>query len=493
MDQKDLDRFIEAANAFYNGEELIMTDKEYDELEVEFLKTGRKLVEHIDILTKADKLPHDNLPGLDKIKPKGEYSEELESIYRRILEANGEVIIMPKYDGSSIVGYYSNGSLKCILSSVKGNMGINQTNKFKHFFPQTVDPEIKSIQCEAVIDMKDSTDEKIRNKANGLVNSKVMQHEVNELISLKAFRINYVDDHYDFHRMMLDLRTLELRASDSGRIIFSPACQYQLEEVATDEVTPIIDSNYGEKFLIDGFVLYAPNRVVGVKFYYTDFKDTEVTKVGWQYSIDKESWTPVVWFKTVILNGSTVSKASPGGVSNLMRRGLGVGAKVRVIKAGNTIPQVLKVHEKSDVYDTPDCNACGGTLEQFGSTLKCVNPDCEKKEAMRLKKLRDTFGATKSLETQDEFRDVFSDPKNTNNIVKVLLNMDRLTKSLGFTEVGCKTLINLLTEDSTIRDEHFNELMKIVLPPLSGIQSKQYKMNYKSTISAIAARFQELE
>lgn len=115
-------------------------------------------------------------------------------------------------------------------------------------------------------------------------------------------------------------------------------------------------------------------------------EETVVTGVQWQVGRTGKL-TPVVEIKPTLIDGSTVSKASLASVSLFEQLGLGRGDKVLMQKAGDIIPQLVRVVHKADTprFDVPtQCSVCEATVDQEGAHLYCANPSCGAKSEGRI-------------------------------------------------------------------------------------------------------------
>lgn len=73
--------------------------------------------------------------------------------------------------------------------------------------------------------------------------------------------------------------------------------------------------------------------------------------------------TPVALLEPVDVNGVTISRASLHNEKQAQELGIGEGAKVRVERAGDVIPQVKEVLEEEGVFRMPDeCPVCGSEV-----------------------------------------------------------------------------------------------------------------------------------
>ena len=140
-----------------------------------------------------------------------------------------------KYDGTSLAMYLdpTTGTPKKIVTVGNlnlDNFGIDQTWKLINFVPRKFPLGIVAIQMEAVIDTTRMTEdpERARQKANGLINSKYCDDEINNLLPLRAYRY-YPDNSNE----CLELRNKDYRevirsfetiiSPIDGHVLFAPA------------------------------------------------------------------------------------------------------------------------------------------------------------------------------------------------------------------------------------------------------------------------------
>jgi len=102
--------------------------------------------------------------------------------------------------------------------------------------------------------------------------------------------------------------------------------------------------------------------------------------------------TPVAILEPVLLAGTTVSRATLHNADEIARKDIREGDWVEVEKAGEIIPQVVRVLvEKRDSgikrYEFPDkCPACHGPLGKVGDevVMRCQNPACPPQVSRRI-------------------------------------------------------------------------------------------------------------
>ncbi|MEF8873320.1 MAG: NAD-dependent DNA ligase LigA [Candidatus Thermoplasmatota archaeon] len=91
--------------------------------------------------------------------------------------------------------------------------------------------------------------------------------------------------------------------------------------------------------------------------------------------------TPIAILEPVQLSGTTVERASLHNQDELERQEVNIGDRVLVEKAGEIIPQVLKVTEKKSegVFKLPEkCPVCGSEAKRLGDEVarRCLNANC---------------------------------------------------------------------------------------------------------------------
>lgn len=92
--------------------------------------------------------------------------------------------------------------------------------------------------------------------------------------------------------------------------------------------------------------------------------------------------TPTAVFEPVLLAGSTVSRATLHNQDFINEKEIRIGDKVIIRKAGDIIPEVLRVvsHKENSVpFTLPGiCPSCGAPVirEEDEAAVRCVNPEC---------------------------------------------------------------------------------------------------------------------
>lgn len=308
-----------------------------------------------------------------------------------------------KYDGSSIAIYLdpTTGIPKRIVTVGNLNLdnyGVDQTWKLMNFLPKRFPKGIVAIQTEALVDINRLSNigpETARQKANGLINSKYCESEVNNLLTLRAYRY-YTDDSIDgqmirradYREVLRSFETVYSRVD--GHVLFAPADVWTVEELFkmnqgyTETDKTITSTGY---FLNDGWVVYDRTGIClgALKFAGagsgTEAIKTTVRGIQWNSQVPKgkDSWSANILIDPIQIKGCTVKKPSAGSVGKMIKKKITPGAIVSIIMANSTIPMVGEsFKEGNGDFMWPTCS-CGYTMSEkdvYGSLLKCGNPMC---------------------------------------------------------------------------------------------------------------------
>lgn len=145
-------------------------------------------------------------------------------------------------------------------------------------------------------------------------------------------------------------------------------------------VIALDDVAYGESL---GETSKFPKHSKAYKF----AQDAEETVInGFEFSLGKSGQlTPVACFDSVVLDGTDVSRCSCHNVSYCKNLRLGIGAKVKVIKSMQIIPQIIECVEEGESFTWPsECPVCGGATaikqDNESEVLICTNLECDGKK-----------------------------------------------------------------------------------------------------------------
>jgi hypothetical protein len=397
---------IDACQAYYiDSVPTGLSDKEFDEMEAKAISEDNfSARDYVYSKLPGKKTMNHDIDKITKFKVK---SAMLEGMKATEKELGTSLYWLFKYDGSSIAIYLdpSTGIPKNIVSCGNlniDNFGPDRTANLMCLLPKKFPLGIRTIQCEALIDLDrfSGDPDRARQSANGLVNSKYCNSEIKELLTLRAYRF-WTDNSYEGHQLKsLDYKDALVklptaRSLTDGHITFAPADVWTIKELTTEMTEGDKGKTSTGSFLRDGYVAYNKQGICQRALKYsgagsgTEAIKTIVKNIQWndQGPKGKDSWSANVIIEPVLVRGCKVSKPSAGSVSKLIKKNITPGAEISIIMANSTIPMVGDVFKAGNGdYQWPTC-ACGYKLSEkdvFGSLLKCGNPSCsERKNRMK--------------------------------------------------------------------------------------------------------------
>lgn len=421
-----------AMNYYVLNQPTGLSDFEYDRLENEARKDGLELRDYVTQFIQGHRFQNaDYIGKVEKAQVTGIMKDALLDFKKKHSEIDHW---LPKYDGSSLAAYYDHSTGKCLRivtvgGTNLGGEGIDQTEKFIRYFPDLPNTGICCLQCECLVSLENGLGDKSRQKANGLVNSSYqplsrnefklgkgtdteysrylrdfqennikVQQEVDELITLRCFRY-YLDmsSKYSGYTRSLGqevvLSSFPVVYNGRGDIKF---CGGYTFKTLGDFVEHDIWKTPTGTFLVDGVVGYTFDGICVKALKYKDAgrgEATEVLSIKWndQSSKGKDSWSANAIISPILVRGTKITKPTVGSVKKMLESGLSPGAKVTIILANSTIPQVSKVISPGNLdYNWPTCK-CGwklGPKDIYGTLVKCGNPECTYREERMRKYLR---------------------------------------------------------------------------------------------------------
>ena len=135
-----------------------------------------------------------------------------------------------------------------------------------------------------------------------------------------------------------------------------------------------------------GFVARSPRWAIAFK-YAPEQAETEVEEIAC-YVGRTGVLTPVAHVKPVVVGGVTIRNVTMHNEAQVNEKGVYVGARVMIHRAGDVIPEIVSVKDPKPGWKMPaKCPVCGGEVvrEEPYIAHRCINPFCS---AQRLERLR---------------------------------------------------------------------------------------------------------
>lgn len=476
-----------ASDAYYNGREEIMSNYEWDALFDELVKleaeTGYILPDSPTQKTGAEgssgeRETHE-FPALSLAKTK-EVSELKKWAEKK------PVWVSWKLDGLTLVLSYDEGKLTRILTRGNGTTGTNITylkNSIKGFPLNTDYKGHMVVRGEAVIsytdfelinDTMEDEDEKYanpRNLASGTLSLDDPEKVKERHVHFNAFTLVYVEDEIKSWGERMDFLSKEGFTVVEREMVNAD----ELED-AIARWTNKVES--GQMDLpVDGLVIcyedteYASSGSVtghhatkaGFAFKWQDVSaESELLYVEW--SCAASTISPVAVFKPVVLEGTTVSRASLCNISEMERLGIGKECTLEVIKANKIIPKCISVKNPKGDFEIPtNCPVCGAQTQIHISpksrtkTLHCTNPDCTAKHVKKFTRFVSKQGMDidgLSIQTMLKFMNEgflkeFADIYHLSEHAEIIKQME------GFGEKSCTNMIAAVEKSRQVHPVNF--------------------------------------
>lgn len=475
-----------ASEAYYNGQDEIMSNYEWDALFDELLALEKEtgiILENSPTQnagyeeTSGQKEEHEFV-ALSLAKTKS--VEELK-------EWAGErpIWLSWKLDGLTLVLTYDEGRLTKVLTRGNGTIGTNITflHSAIHNIPNKIDYKGHLVvrgeaairysdfeELNATIDDEDKYANP-RNLASGTLNLDDPLEVAKRKVGFYAFTLVHLDeemvswkDRMDFLEK-LGFVVVQREATNANKI-----------EEAIDRWTQTVEQ--GKMDLpVDGLVIcyddtdYASSGSVtghhatraGFAF---KWQDTSVkTKLKYvEWSCAASTISPVAVFEPVQLEGTTVSRASLCNISEMERLGIGDECTVEVIKANKIIPKCIAVEDSTGIFTIPEqCPVCQAKTKITISpksqtkTLHCTNPDCTAKNVKKFERFVSKQGmdmdgisvATMLRFMNEGFVKEFADLYHLNE------HFDAISQLDGFGEKSCENMNEAIQKSRVVDPVRF--------------------------------------
>ena len=340
--------------------------------------------------------------------------EELREFDRRVREGLGkedeeiEYVIEPKIDGLGVALYYDDKLFSRGSTRGDGERGEDITPNLKtvHTIPLklTEDTILENAEFRGEVYMPREEFEEMneirleedkdpfanpRNAAAGTVRNKDPTVVADRPLDIFVYTLSYNEEgEFETHwECIKEIKRAGLKVNENI-----------VKKEGIEEVIDYIDNFQDEKeklnYEIDGMVVKVNkldhHDTLGatskhprwsIAYKYPAMRKTSTVK-----DIDVQvgrtgKLTPIAILEPVQLSGTVVERASLHNEDELERKGVNAGDKVLVEKAGEIIPQIIKVTEKKSegVFDLPkECPICHSPAKRIGDEVarRCINSRC---------------------------------------------------------------------------------------------------------------------
>lgn len=356
-----IDTLIEADEAYFNGSETTLTDTEYDKLKKKAfaLDPSHEYFSVIgaDVRGGKIKLPY-TMGSLDQI-----YENEIQDWLKKYNLIDKEIIDTDKLDGISCMLIYRNGELEIAYSRGNGVEGADITRHVRHVpsVPKKLKEDVYMAVRGELIMSNSSFNEfwsnefrNPRNMVSGIFNRKESVIPQIEDVDFIAYEIvATVDTDKKKSKQLERLKENGFKIVTYRTFVATPQ---------TDDaflIASLKKARLESDYELDGIVLTAndieaveskrnsvslnPEHSCKFKTLPDDaYAETYVKTVHWE--ISKSGYLkPRVEVEPVDLFGTTVTFATGFNGKFIRDNKIGTGAKVKITKSGQVIPQILEV------------------------------------------------------------------------------------------------------------------------------------------------------
>lgn len=335
--------------------------------------------------------------------------DELRAFDKRVREVVSDAVyvVEPKIDGLSVSVEYENGVFYRGSTRGDGIIGENVSANLCTVgsIPLKIKENLPAIEVRGevymprdvfikLVEQQENNDEKPfknpRNAAAGSLRQKNPKITATRKLDIFVFNIQRVEGkELTSHKQSLDY----LKELGFKTVPFYTLCKNIDEAIA--EINRIGEIRGTLPFDIDGAVIkvdsFAQREALGstskfpkwaVAFKYPpEEKQTKVVDI--EINVGRTGvLTPTAVFESVLVAGSTVSRATLHNQDFISEKDIRIGDTVIIRKAGDIIPEVLGVvehGENSAPYTMPGiCPSCGANVvrEDGEAAVRCLNTDC---------------------------------------------------------------------------------------------------------------------
>lgn len=488
------EKLHKASVAYYQYDNPIMSDKQYDDLydELEQLEKETNVV-----LTGSptQKVQGFILKGLEKVKHtkpmlSANKTKDINEIKKFI--GNKKCVMSWKEDGLTIILRFKNGKFVQAITRGTSDIGEDVTHTMKTCkniplqIPYCVDIEVRG---ECLISWKefDRINDKLTDKykhPRNLSAGSVRQLDANVTkgrnIMFKAFELVQDDLYNDKkYEQLMDIKeSFDYLAECGFDVVEHEIVTYNNAEQMIKKFNP---EQY--EYPVDGLIITYDDYLYGKSLGCTskfplnmmalkwadDLYETTLRDIEWATS-RTGLINPVAVFDEIDLDGALTTKATLHNVSFIEDLELGIGDTIQVYRSNKVIPKIHDNLTRSNTYKIPTkCPCCGVSAEIYcekeSKMLYCTNPNCSAKFTSKLENFVNRNGmnivglSKQTLETLVDrgYIKSFKDLYHLENYKKELSSLP------GFGAKSVSKLLKSIDESRTVDLTHLLTAMGINL------------------------------
>lgn len=469
----------------------IIKDMAYDELREQLYKLDPKnkyfKIIGCEATDNCVKLPY-HLGSQTKIK-------EDKDLQKWIKKYNtNDYVISEKLDGIS--AYYNKAENK-LYTRGNGKTGSDISHILPHINLPVINTDI--VRGELLISKKNWKEEygsNARNVVAGLVNAKTLNIKLLKFVDLVIYQV--IDK--------------SIKMEEQLKLITKNSVKYSIiKEPLTINNLKILLNTYkaSSAYEIDGIVVTDNSKAYdniksGNPNFAFAFKNAELdenaitTVIDVEYKLSKDNrYKPRVIFNKVKLDQVNIECASGYNVKFIKDNGIGVGAKIRIVRSGQVIPKIIEVITKAAVPKMPDGEWEWDITNTDAMFIKKVNEESPKEQRVgRAVHFFKTLGVKnlaegtivklydKGFKTLESVLDI-KDPSELKNIPGIGDKKIEVIIKCIKEALSCKILEDIMAASNIFERSLGSKKLKLIITNYDDIMNDNIKIDDLMTVHGI--------
>ena len=469
----------------------IITDMAYDELREQLYKLDPKnkyfKIIGCEATDNCVKLPY-HLGSQTKIK-------EDKDLQKWIKKYNtNDYVISEKLDGIS--AYYNKAENK-LYTRGNGKTGSDISHILPHINLPVINTDI--VRGELLISKKNWKEEygsNARNVVAGLVNAKTLNIKLLKFVDLVIYQV--IDK--------------SIKMEEQLKLITKNSVKYSIiKEPLTLNNLKILLNTYkaSSAYEIDGIVVTDNSKAydnikTGNPDFAFAFKNAELdenvitTVIDVEYKLSKDNrYKPRVIFNKVKLDQVNIECASGYNAKFIKDNGIGVGAKIRIVRSGQVIPKIIEVITKAAVPKMPDGEWEWDITNTDAVFVKKVNEESPKEQRVgRAVHFFKTLGVKnlaegtivklydKGFKTLESVLDI-KDPSELKNIPGIGDKKIEVIIKCIKEALSCKILEDIMAASNIFERSLGSKKLKLIITNYDDIMNDNIKIDDLMTVHGI--------
>ena len=469
----------------------IITDMAYDELREQLYKLDPKnkyfKIIGCEATDNCVKLPY-HLGSQTKIK-------EDKDLQKWIKKYNtNDYVISEKLDGIS--AYYNKAENK-LYTRGNGKTGSDISHILPHINLPVINTDI--VRGELLISKKNWKEEygsNARNVVAGLVNAKTLNIKLLKFVDLVIYQV--IDK--------------SIKMEEQLKLITKNSVKYSIiKEPLTINNLKILLNTYKDSsaYEIDGIVVTDNSKAydnikTGNPNFAFAFKNAELdenvitTVIDVEYKLSKDNrYKPRVIFNKVKLDQVNIECASGYNAKFIKDNGIGVGAKIRIVRSGQVIPKIIEVITKAAVPKMPDGEWEWDITNTDAMFVKKVNEESPKEQRVgRAVHFFKTLGVKnlaegtivklydKGFKTLESVLDI-KDPSELKNIPGIGDKKIEVIIKCIKEALSCKILEDIMAASNIFERSLGSKKLKLIITNYDDIMNDNIKIDDLMTVHGI--------